>query len=96
MQSTRVQVLDLGCGDGALTAKLVATGASVVGVDPAPDFVRASAARGIDARLGDGEDLTFDGVSVAWKLIINYFILFQVHIYCETEYVIVFLYSRQL
>ena len=34
-------ILDLGCGDGALTEKLAATGAMVVGVDGAANMVRA-------------------------------------------------------
>ena len=35
------RILDVGCGDGALTEKLVEAGATVVGADPAPDFVAA-------------------------------------------------------
>jgi trans-aconitate methyltransferase len=53
------RILDLGCGDGALTAKLVAAGASVVGVDGAPDMVRAACALGLDARVVDGQQLAF-------------------------------------
>ncbi|MGE3872430.1 MAG: methyltransferase domain-containing protein [Parvibaculaceae bacterium] len=55
------RILDLGCGDGVLTADLAAKGAEVVGVDASEDFVRACRARGLDARLMDGETLTFDG-----------------------------------
>src|SRR5260370_18102718 len=33
------RILDLGCGDGALTAKIVAAGAEVVGVDASADMV---------------------------------------------------------
>jgi trans-aconitate methyltransferase len=54
------RVLDLGCGDGALTAKLVALGAQVVGVDASPAMVEAACKRGIDARVMRGEDLGFD------------------------------------
>ncbi|MFO1189229.1 MAG: methyltransferase domain-containing protein [Alphaproteobacteria bacterium] len=59
-------ILDLGCGDGALTEKLAALGARVIGVDSAPDFIAAAKARGLDARLMNGEALalseTFDAV----------------------------------
>ncbi len=54
------RVLDLGCGDGALTAEIAARGAMVVGVDGSADMVAAARARGIDARLMDGQDLRFE------------------------------------
>ena len=54
------RILDLGCGDGLLTEKIVATGASVVAVDAAPDLVATARTRGIDARIMCGQDLTFD------------------------------------
>lgn len=54
------RILDLGCGDGALTEKLAATGASVVGVDAGAEMVRAAKARGLDARVMDGQALSFD------------------------------------
>lgn len=53
------KILDLGCGDGALTVSLVKAGAEVVGVDAAPDFVRAAKELGLDARLHDGAALPF-------------------------------------
>lgn len=54
------RILDLGCGDGVLTAELAALGAEVVGVDSSEDFVATCKARGLDTRLMDGEDLTFE------------------------------------
>jgi len=53
------RILDLGCGDGALTEKLIAAGAAVIGVDASADMIAAARARGIDARVMDGEALTF-------------------------------------
>jgi trans-aconitate methyltransferase len=55
------RILDLGCGDGALTERLVARGARVVGVDASPEMLEAARARGLDARLMDATALTFDG-----------------------------------
>src|SRR5215207_5023766 len=54
------RILDVGCGDGALTEKLVVAGATVVGIDPAPDLVAAAIARGLDARQIDAQALPFD------------------------------------
>jgi trans-aconitate methyltransferase len=55
------RILDLGCGDGVLTVKIIAAGARVVAVDAGPDMIAAARARGIDARVMDGQKLTFDG-----------------------------------
>ncbi len=55
------RILDLGCGDGVLTAQLADAGAEVVGIDASEDFVRTCKARGLDVRLMDGEALTFNG-----------------------------------
>jgi trans-aconitate methyltransferase len=55
------RILDLGCGDGALTAKIAAAGARVTGVDGSPEFVAAARARGLDAVVMDGQALTYDG-----------------------------------
>ncbi len=54
-------ILDLGCGDGVLTEKIAAAGAVVVAVDAAPDMVAAARARGLDARVVPGQQLTFAG-----------------------------------
>lgn len=48
------RILDLGCGDGALTETLVAAGARVVGIDASASMIEAARARGLDARLMDG------------------------------------------
>jgi len=53
-------MLDLGCGDGVIAEDLMARGVDVIGVDSSPDFVKAAQARGVDARLMDGQTLTFD------------------------------------
>ena len=54
------RILDLGCGDGALTERLSAQGVSVVGVDSAPPMVAAARARGLDVRLADARSLSFE------------------------------------
>jgi SAM-dependent methyltransferase len=54
------RILDLGCGEGSLTERIVAAGATVVGVDTSPEFVATASARGLDVRMIDGESLRFD------------------------------------
>jgi len=54
------RILDLGCGDGALTEKLVALCAAVVGVDASESQIAAAKARGLDAHVVNGEALAFD------------------------------------
>ena len=54
-------ILDLGCGDGVLTEKIVAAGARVIGVDASEEMVAAARARGIDAHVKDGQALDFTG-----------------------------------
>lgn len=53
-------ILDVGCGEGALTKKIVERGAIVVGVDASESMVEAARAAGLDARLIAAEDLSFD------------------------------------
>jgi trans-aconitate methyltransferase len=54
------RILDLGCGEGALTEKIAAAGATVVGVDTSPEMIEGAIARGLDARLINAERLPFD------------------------------------
>jgi trans-aconitate methyltransferase len=55
------RVLDLGCGDGVLTEKIAAAGATVIGVDAGPDMIAAARRRGLEAQVMDGQRLTFNG-----------------------------------
>lgn len=55
------RILDVGCGDGALTHKIVERGADVVGVDNSPELASVSKAIGLDVRLMDAADMTFAG-----------------------------------
>jgi trans-aconitate methyltransferase len=52
-------ILDVGCGDGTLTEKIVERGATVVGIDNSIEMIGAARAKGIDARLMDAADLRF-------------------------------------
>jgi len=52
-------ILDVGCGDGTLTQKIVERGATVVGIDNNLSMVAAAKARGLDARLMDAAQLKF-------------------------------------
>lgn len=54
------RILDLGCGDGALSVKLRNAGAQVLGVDGSADMVAAARALGLEAELVDGHALRFD------------------------------------
>jgi len=54
------RILDLGCGDGALTRRLADAGCDVVAVDSSRAQVEAARALGLDARVLDAEALPFD------------------------------------
>ena len=55
------RILDLGCGDGFLTERLVALGCKVVAVDASPEQVEGARRRGLDARVARAEALPFAG-----------------------------------
>ena len=52
-------ILDVGCGDGTLTEKIVQRGATVVGIDNSLSMVGAARVRGLDVRLMDAAELKF-------------------------------------
>jgi SAM-dependent methyltransferase len=52
-------ILDLGCGDGQLTQRIVGMGAKVAGVDASPEMVAAARQRGIAVDVGDAEALPY-------------------------------------
>ena len=53
------RILDLGCGDGALTKKLVALGCEVVAVDSSAPQIEAARKLGLNAQVMDAEALPF-------------------------------------
>ena len=53
------RILDLGCGDGQLTERIAAGGASVSAIDASPQMVAAARARGVAAQEGSAESLPY-------------------------------------
>lgn len=54
------RILDLGCGDGALTTEIAKSGALVTGVDSSQEMIAAARARGLNAHVVDGAALAFE------------------------------------
>ena len=54
-------ILDLGCGDGALTEKIAGYGCAVIGVDSSFPQLKAAKDRGLNVVLADGHQLSFRG-----------------------------------
>ena len=53
------RILDVGCGEGTLTKRIVERGATVLGIDNSPEMIAAARAKDIDAVLMDIADMTF-------------------------------------
>jgi SAM-dependent methyltransferase len=53
------RILDVGCGEGTLTKRIIERGATVLGIDNSPEMIAAARATGIDAVLLDVADMTF-------------------------------------
>jgi SAM-dependent methyltransferase len=53
------RILDLGCGDGALTRKLVEQGCRALGIDSSPDMIKAARALGLDASVQNAYEMDF-------------------------------------
>lgn len=68
------RILDIGCGDGALSARIAAAGAEVTGIEPSPQMAAAAGARGLrvwcqDARQPwpeGGFDAVFSNAALHW------------------------------
>ena len=53
------RILDVGCGEGTLTRKIIERGATVLGVDNSSEMIAAARARGVDALQLPAEDMQF-------------------------------------
>jgi SAM-dependent methyltransferase len=53
------RILDVGCGEGTLTRKIIERGATVLGIDNSPEMIAAARANGVDAVQLAAEDMQF-------------------------------------
>ena len=53
-------ILDLGCGDGTLMAKIAEFGCHVIGLDSSPEMVAAAQKKGLEVYVMDAEKLNFN------------------------------------
>ena len=56
---TGERILDIGCGEGTLTRRIIERGATVLGIDNSPEMIAAARAKGVDALLLAAEDMQF-------------------------------------
>ena len=85
-----LSVIDVGCGGGLVTEPMARLGATVIGLDGAPESVKAAAAHatqgglGIDYRQGTAEDLAASGaqfdVVLALEIVEH---VADMHAFCE-------------
>src|SRR3954470_2121178 len=57
-------ILDLGCGDGVLTRRIIDAGARVIGLDASENMVEAARGRGVDAFVADAQALDLEEQAV--------------------------------
>lgn len=67
------RVLEVGCGEGELAARIAGTGTEVVASDQSPRMVELTVARGVEAFIADVQalpfpDASFDVAIAAWML----------------------------
>jgi 2-polyprenyl-3-methyl-5-hydroxy-6-metoxy-1,4-benzoquinol methylase len=66
-----VRILEVGCGEGELSERMQRElGAEVVALDQSERMVELTRERGVDARVGDVQDLPFgaeDSTSPSWR-----------------------------
>jgi SAM-dependent methyltransferase len=53
------RILDVGCGEGTLTKRIMERGATALGIDNSPEMIAGARANGIDAVLLDVADMPF-------------------------------------
>src|SRR5437899_13002113 len=53
------RILDVGCGEGTLTLKIMERASTVLGVDNSSEMIAAARAKGVDALLLAAEDMQF-------------------------------------
>lgn len=53
------RILDIGCGDGALTEQIAASGAQVKGIDNSPSMLEAARKRGLEVEQHSADELPY-------------------------------------
>ena len=54
------KILDVGCGEGILTEKIIESGADVLGIDNSAELIEGAQTRGIKVAAIDALEMTFD------------------------------------